>query len=61
MERSAEEITVALDGTWKNGKGKACCPAHDDTTPSLSIGEGDDGKLLYRCHTGCSQEDESKD
>ena len=56
MKRSAEEITVRLDGTWKNGKGKANCPAHDDKTPSLSI-EDKDGKLLYHCHTGCSQED----
>ena len=57
MERSAEEITVGLDGTWKNGKGQACCPAHDDASPSLSIGEGDAGQLLLHCFSGCSYPD----
>ena len=32
----------------------ARCPAHYDTTPSLSIGE-DKGKLLVHCHVGCKQ------
>src|ERR1700721_534420 len=31
----------------------ACCPSHDDKTPSLSIGEGDDGRVLLHCFTGC--------
>jgi 5S rRNA maturation endonuclease (ribonuclease M5) len=34
---------------------KACCPAHDDFHPSLSISEPD-GKLLLYCHAGCSFE-----
>lgn len=32
------------------------CPAHDDTTPSLSVSEGDDGKILVNCFSGCSYE-----
>ena len=28
----------------------ACCPAHDDRNPSLSIREGSDGKVLIHCH-----------
>ena len=32
------------------------CPAHEDKKPSLSITEGDDGKVLVYCHRGCSQE-----
>lgn len=32
----------------------ACCPAHDDATPSLSISEGVDGKVLVKCFSGCS-------
>jgi len=32
----------------------ARCPAHDDETPSLSVAEGDDGKVLVRCFTGCN-------
>jgi hypothetical protein len=31
----------------------ARCPAHDDQAPSLSISEGDDSKVLLRCHAGC--------
>jgi hypothetical protein len=32
------------------------CPAHDDATPSFSISFGRDGKVLLRCHRGCSVE-----
>src|SRR5687767_13169310 len=35
----------------------ALCPAHDDSRNSLSIGEGDDGKVLIHCHAGCSFDD----
>ena len=36
------------------GKGyQARCPAHDDDTASLSIGEGDDGRTLLHCFAGC--------
>lgn len=31
----------------------APCPAHDDSTPSLSIGTGTDGRALVHCHAGC--------
>ena len=31
----------------------ACCPAHDDRSPSLSIACGDDGRVLLHCHAGC--------
>jgi putative DNA primase/helicase len=31
----------------------ARCPAHGDTNPSLSIGKGQDGKVLLHCHAGC--------
>ena len=32
----------------------ARCPRHDDRQNSLSIGEGDDGRVLLTCHAGCS-------
>lgn len=30
------------------------CPAHDDREHSLSIGQGDGGRVLLFCHAGCS-------
>lgn len=36
-------------GTWL-----ACCPAHDDDSPSLSLRETDDGVVLLHCFAGCS-------
>lgn len=32
----------------------ACCPAHDDKSPSLTISEKDDGRILIHCFGGCS-------
>ncbi len=34
----------------------ACCPAHEDKNPSLSI-KFDSGKILLHCFTGCTLED----
>jgi len=52
---SAEDIAKALGGR-KCGTGWiARCPAHDDHDPSLSISESF-GKMLWKCHAGCSQE-----
>jgi P4 family phage/plasmid primase-like protien len=31
----------------------ALCPAHDDNNPSLSVSEGQDGRVLLHCHAGC--------
>lgn len=50
-----EELLARLDNvnghdnTWR-----ANCPAHEDTSPSLSIGEGADGRILLKCHAGCT-------
>ena len=35
----------------------ASCPAHPDDEPSLSISEGDDGKVLLKCFAGCTAEE----
>lgn len=35
----------------------ACCPAHDDKSPSLSIKEEHDGHILLHCFAGCSASD----
>ena len=55
---SIDEILSRLDGV-KGGGGKwsACCPAHDDKHQSLSVGVGEDGKVLLHCHAGCAVED----
>ena len=34
----------------------ACCPAHDDSTASLSVDVADDGRLLVWCGAGCTFE-----
>lgn len=39
------------------GRWVACCPAHDDRSPSLAIRECGDGKVLVYCHAGCESED----
>jgi hypothetical protein len=52
----AECIARALGGRKAGGGWAARCPAHDDRTPSLSIHDGDNRKVLVRCHAGCDQE-----
>ncbi|MEL0097721.1 MAG: AAA family ATPase [Planctomycetaceae bacterium] len=53
-----EHVLSQLKGVKEQGNGYiACCPAHDDQTPSLSIREADGGELLLRCHAGCKFED----
>lgn len=55
---AAERLIERLANVRKNGGGwTACCPAHDDRRPSLSIREGDDGRLLLKCHSGCAFEE----
>lgn len=45
-----------LNGVRKTSSGwQACCPCRDDDdNPSLSIGQGDDGRTLVKCHRGIS-------
>ena len=31
----------------------ALCPAHDDSSASLSISEGEEGRIIIKCHAGC--------
>lgn len=50
-------VLARLKGVKKSGNGwVALCPAHDDKHPSLSISEGENGKVLLYCHAGCSFE-----
>lgn len=38
-------------GTWV-----ACCPAHEDKNPSMTVRELADGMVLIHCFAGCSVE-----
>lgn len=33
----------------------ACCPAHDDNEPSLSVKAGDTQPVIFKCHAQCDQ------
>lgn len=50
------EIVSIFDAKPSKGGFIAHCPSHDDKTPSLSISEGTDGKILMKCFAGCSVE-----
>lgn len=54
-----EKIISALHGLRKTGAGRwlARCPSHEDRSPSLSIRELDDGRVLMHCFAGCSVSD----
>ncbi len=50
-------ILNKLEKVKKNGAGNmACCPAHNDKNPSLSVTEGKDGVILLKCFVGCRTE-----
>jgi len=36
------------DGSWI-----ACCPAHEDRTPSFTVRQLEDGRILMHCFGGC--------
>lgn len=52
---SVEKILNKLNKVKRtsNNSWLACCPAHDDRTPSLSIRDTGEGKLMLRCFAGC--------
>lgn len=51
------ELLDRLEGVkTTRGGWVARCPAHDDRSPSLSVGEGLNGRALLHCHAGCSTE-----
>lgn len=55
---SAQELIDRLDMV-RGGPTKwvARCPAHDDSSPSLSVKELRDGRVLVHCHAGCGATD----
>lgn len=52
---TAAEISDALGGSRCGAGYLARCPAHDDSTPSLSIADGQHAPVIVHCYAGCSQ------
>lgn len=54
-----QQILSQLQKVKRTGDNKylACCPAHDDKSPSLSLLETPDGRILVHCFAGCSAND----
>ena len=51
-------VLERLEKVRKRGeRWSACCPAHADRHPSLSVGVGHEGKVLLKCFAGCRVED----
>ena len=56
LERRARQIVDALGGRWTGRQGMCCCPAHDDQTPSLSVGLTSNA-ILFHCFAGCTSDE----
>ena len=55
---SAAELISRLKKVRATGKGTwtACCPAHNDKSPSLAVRDTEDGRVLVYCFGGCDVE-----
>ncbi len=55
---SAAKLLDRLERVKQTGPGRwvACCPAHEDRSPSLSIRELEDGRCLLHDFGGCDTE-----
>jgi hypothetical protein len=57
LKLDARAIAEGLGNYKRSGDGfMACCPAHEDNNPSLSIKDGSDNRVLVHCFAGCTQE-----
>jgi hypothetical protein len=54
-----DEFLSLLKKVRRTGKNSwlACCPAHEDRSPSMSVGLGDDQRILVRCFAECGFEE----
>lgn len=55
LAETARRICESRRGKWSGTKGMACCPAHDDRTPSLGVSLGRQA-ILFHCFAGCDQQ-----
>ena len=53
-----DDLVLSLDRVRKTAPGEwvACCPAHADRSPSLSVKDCGDGRILVHCFAGCEPE-----
>lgn len=54
-----DNLLTRLQGVRKTGNNSwiARCCAHNDKSPSLTIAERDDGRVLIHCFAGCSADE----
>ena len=63
MSRSDALTTVhdalsaaGCDPRWRGERLESRCPAHEDRSPSLSVGRGTKQPVVFHCHAGCHPE-----
>jgi hypothetical protein len=56
---AAQKVLDRLARVKQTGTGRwiACCPSHEDRSPSLSVRETDDGRVLLWCFASCGAGD----
>jgi 5S rRNA maturation endonuclease (ribonuclease M5) len=56
-QQTLEAILAKFERVERSGASyKVLCPAHADKNPSLSISQTSEGKILFKCHAGCTFE-----
>jgi putative DNA primase/helicase len=52
---SIDQFLALLQSVTRVGDNwQAMCPSHEDRRASLSVGVGEDGRILVNCHAGCT-------
>lgn len=63
MNDNLEKLLSRLEKVERLSQGnhqaryRACCPAHDDKSPSLSVTLANSDSILLKCWAGCSAEE----